>query len=167
MTDKVSHDFPLGLYLTFGAKYYYGALTHALQKRKIDRYFSILLLLHKSKKPMNQQDVGQMMQVDKVSMVRILDQLERKDLIQRIVNPIDRREKLLVLSDKGKVEARFIQRAVNKMNLTLFKGLDAADIEVFTQVLDHMLTQLKTLPSSKVVVKYTTSASTDREEAEI
>jgi DNA-binding MarR family transcriptional regulator len=167
MVDQVSSEYPMGLFLTFGAKYYYGALTHALQQRKIDRYFSILLLLGKCKLPLNQQDIGQAMQVDKVSMVRILDQLERSDLIQRTVNPNDRREKWVVLSEKGKEEVQHIQRAVNKINRALFKGLDPVEIDMFNRVLDHMLTQLKSMPSSKVMVKYTTSASADKEDAEL
>ena len=47
-------------------------------------------------------DIGKMLNVDKSSITRMVDRLEKKDLIKRQPDPEDRRSFLLYLTDKGR-----------------------------------------------------------------
>lgn len=47
-------------------------------------------------------EIGKMLNVDKSNITRMVDRLEKKDLLQRKVDPDDRRSSLLFLTAKGK-----------------------------------------------------------------
>ncbi|WP_417760828.1 MarR family winged helix-turn-helix transcriptional regulator [Shewanella sp.] len=47
-------------------------------------------------------DIGKMLNVDKSNITRMVERLEKKDLIQRQPDPEDRRSFLLYLTDKGR-----------------------------------------------------------------
>jgi DNA-binding MarR family transcriptional regulator len=51
--------------------------------------------------PISQNKVGQGMDIDKTTMVKLLDHLEQKKLITRVSDKTDRRVKLLKATDKG------------------------------------------------------------------
>ncbi|MCA0757488.1 MarR family transcriptional regulator [Paenibacillus sp. N4] len=52
------------------------------------------------------KDLAQRTEKDPANITRLLDQLERKQLVRRAVNPNDRRSQLLYVSDQGRNMAR-------------------------------------------------------------
>lgn len=154
MISSVHTGQPLGLYFAMAAKYYYGALVQELKQLEIDRHYTMILILYQSGKPINQQDLGKCMQIDKVSMVRFLDYLENAGMISRSINPGDRREKFIHLTDKGLQAAAKIKKAVKKLNRTIFSGLTEVETEIFLTTLEKVINHMKQLPSRNIIVKY-------------
>jgi DNA-binding MarR family transcriptional regulator len=63
----------------------------------------------------NQLLLGQEMSIDKASMVKFIDGLEKLKLVKRKVDPKDRRAKLVTLTEKGKKT----QKEISKLHLRL------------------------------------------------
>lgn len=72
---------------------------------------------------------------DPANITRLVDQLERKSLVNRIANPNDRRSQLLYLTNKGRasvdslapIEAAFIEQIIN--------GLTEEEINAFKETI--------------------------------
>lgn len=72
---------------------------------------------------------------DPANITRLVDQLERKSLVNRIANPNDRRSQLLYLTNKGRasvdslapIEAAFIEQIIN--------GLTEEEISAFKETI--------------------------------
>jgi predicted HTH transcriptional regulator len=72
-------------------KKYFGTLTFNATDKTIDRYQSIFLVIVKSG-GVSQQTLAKMIDVDKSTIVRMVDYLQEHDLVKRTANPDDRRE---------------------------------------------------------------------------
>lgn len=64
--------------------------------------FNVLLLLKYAEKPLTQVELSERLLVDKSNLTGLIDRLERANLIHRVVNPGDRRRKMVELSADGK-----------------------------------------------------------------
>lgn len=53
----------------------------------------VVPVLDQALQPFTQQSLGDFLNVDKVSMVRIVDHLVNRGIVERVNNPDDRREK--------------------------------------------------------------------------
>jgi hypothetical protein len=87
---EVSHfptGFPMGRGFGLLMKLYFGALTKKLEQLDIDRHYSILILLESCDGNCSQQYISNLLQIDKASMVRIIDYLVKKGCIKRGINP--------------------------------------------------------------------------------
>ncbi|MEL0638281.1 MarR family transcriptional regulator [Marinomonas sp. TI.3.20] len=83
-------------------------------------------------------DIGKALNVDSSAITRMLDRLEKKDLIKRMVDPNDRRSTLIELTDKGKtVASRAIPLANNAID-KLTECLSAKE----KQNLQHCLSKI-------------------------
>src|SRR5215471_9204120 len=92
-----SHELQLGRLMLKTARKYIGVLSRNLSHIDIERYFSIIVLLEQSDKPMTQKELAGFLGVDKVTIVRMIDYLTDKNMLERKVNSHDRRERLLEL----------------------------------------------------------------------
>ena len=89
-------EIPTGTQTLLVSKLYYGILTKNLDKLSIDRYFAVLLFLNESKNCCQQMICDSLM-IDKAAMVKVLDYLSKAGLIERLTNPIYRREHVIIL----------------------------------------------------------------------
>jgi len=62
--------------------------------------WSVLRILH-MKEGYNQKELAERCLKDRAALTRILDILEKKELIERKTSPTDRREYLIYITDKG------------------------------------------------------------------
>ncbi len=67
------------------------------------------------------------MDVDRSSIVKVIDQLEEKDLIVRDSTPADRRRYQLRLTDTGALTLKRIQKAVMRQDRAFSARLDATE----------------------------------------
>ena len=156
MLDKNSPLFeymPLGRTVTKVTKKYFGALSKKLEHLGIDRHFSPLVVIDKTKEKCTQQYLSDLLNIDKVAMVRILDYLVKRGMIIRAVNPSDRREHILQLTPKAKKIMPQIHSGIAEMNQTAFKGLTKNEQELFHTLLETILKNLGSLPANKVDIK--------------
>lgn len=89
----------------------------AIEKYKIAGPQFIIMYLINKKSALSQKDIGSCMSVDKASMVKFLDQLEKEKYVKRTEDAQDRRIKLITLTPKG-------IGAVNKLEVLLYEVED-------------------------------------------
>ncbi|HXC04139.1 MAG TPA: MarR family transcriptional regulator [Bacteroidia bacterium] len=150
-----TEEFPLGRRFGLLMRMYFGALTKKLEELDIDRHYSILILLEnaeKSKGTCSQQDVSNILKIDKASMVRNIDYLVKKKYIKRTVNPVDRREHNLILTAKARKTLPTIHEAVQELNTTAFAGLSKASQKGFYQSLDILARNLAEEPAHTIII---------------
>lgn len=87
----------------------------------------------------NQNLLGQEMSIDKASMVKFIDGLEKLGLVKRTTDPQDRRAKLIALTTKGKK----VQKEISEIHMDLEKEImsefSAKEIEVLRELMPRVL----------------------------
>ena len=76
-----------------------------------------------------QNDLAEMMDQDKSSVMRMLKDLENDLLIARIADPDDRRRNLLILTDNGVRLVENARMAEEKSMKTVLKNIDKNDLK--------------------------------------
>ncbi len=82
-----------------------------------------------------QQDLADVAHKDKTSITRIIDGMEKRDLVVRIPDRLDRRQKLIYLTDKGKRLREELMQIVQRTSLGAQQGIEPEHLDVFTDVL--------------------------------
>ncbi len=94
---------------------------------------------------MNQSMLACELELEKPTLVRILDRMEAHDLIERHPDPADRRANLIVLSEHGRAMAGELTALRGEIALTIFAGMDPAHIDIATNVFKAIIARLDTL----------------------
>lgn len=83
------------------------------------------------------KDVAEKMGKDKSAIVRMVDQLEKKELLRRVVDQNDRRKNLLFVTKKGERYIADFTTIDLKLNQELEAGLNEADLQAFYRTVAH------------------------------
>lgn len=75
---------------------------------------------------------------NKSVVMRMIDSLEKKGLAKRTVNPDDRRENLLSITDEGVRVVEQYQRIERRLSEELLKDIPAGKVAVFFDVLSEI-----------------------------
>lgn len=89
-----------------------------------------------------QQDLADFVHKDKTSITRTIDGMEKRDLVVRIPDKLDRRQKLIYLTDKGKRLREELMRVVQETSLEAEKGIKPEHLDVFRDVLSKIRNNL-------------------------
>jgi MarR family transcriptional regulator, transcriptional regulator for hemolysin len=152
---QLDQNMPLGKFMGAITKIYFGALSKNLEHLGTDRHFSTLIAIDTAEQKCTQQYLSDLLNFDKVSMVRMLDYLVAGKMITRSVNPKDRREHIIELTTKAKKIMPDIHKGVKKMNETALKAVNKKDREVFYACLATILKNIENLPANEVDIKLT------------
>jgi MarR family transcriptional regulator, transcriptional regulator for hemolysin len=92
-----------------------------------------------------QKDMAEIMGKDKSAILRMIDCLEKKELVRRVVDLNDRRKNRLMVSKKG--ERALEQFKIVEIELTneLMEGIDISEVEAFHRVIEHIRNKAKSL----------------------
>jgi MarR family transcriptional regulator for hemolysin len=153
-TEHIDEFLPLGKHLSIVTKLYVGVLTKNLGHLVVERHFSILILIEKNKGKCTQQYLSDALYIDKASMVRIIDDFVKKNILKRTVNPSDRREHWIELTSKGKKTVPEIIKGVKDLNATALKGLSKKQTNDFFATLKAIGNNLKDIPANRVILNY-------------
>jgi DNA-binding MarR family transcriptional regulator len=82
-----------------------------------------------------QQAIGETIEVPPSRMVALVDELERRDLIERRPDPADRRIRALYLTDEGRKRLARGRKVASEHEEELTLGMSAADRERLTALL--------------------------------
>src|SRR5688572_26146124 len=104
-------NLPLGRIFGFLTKQYIGLLAKRMENTPVERYYYALMIIGQNSGKISQQQLADQLLTDKVCMVRMLDCLEKDGLIERTVNPGDRRQHLLSVTEKGRPWVMEIEKA--------------------------------------------------------
>ena len=76
-------------------------------------------------------------------MTYLIDNLAKRGLVTRLEDINDRRNKLILLTEKGKLLKKKIQPVIDKMHEVSGKDIDVARLKEFIAVLDKIESNLK------------------------
>ena len=87
---------------------------------------------------MSQQQIADTIIKDKNSVVKLIDGLEKKELVKRVANVDDRRQNLIELTPLGKeIEENVKEIAMNAVG-TITEGISIQELHTFINVLTKM-----------------------------
>ena len=90
-----------------------------------------------------QQKIADIIQKDKNSVTKIIDSLEKKNLVRREVDKNDRRiNKIELTDDAVALEKLTTEVAINFMN-DVVKGIDNKDLDTFVNVMRQLKNNLE------------------------
>ncbi len=93
-----------------------------------------LLMIARLGEGVRQVTVAQACGLESPSLVRLLDQLGKANLVQRTEDPTDRRAKSLSLTDEGRAVAGSIEDELIRLRRDVFEHIDPADLEATLRV---------------------------------
>jgi MarR family transcriptional regulator, transcriptional regulator for hemolysin len=149
-----NYHIPLGTKTLILSKLYYGILSKNLENLDTERYFSVLHYIQNKNGCCCQQEVCDTLHIDKTAMVKILDTLTKSGLIERKINPKDRRQHFLVLSKKGEKQTREISKTFESIDNEMFEGISEKDNKTFRKVLDVLIANLTEQPKNDLFFNY-------------
>lgn len=115
---------PLSKLMHLFTKRYVSVLYNQLADLPFNRYFYVVVLIGRSQPPLSQNDLGQILEIDKASVARMLDYLSDHKIIERQQNPTDRRQHVLLLTKEGERWLPTIEKAIQQLNTQLADTLD-------------------------------------------
>lgn len=151
--DQLLKYKPIGRMLGALTKQYFGALSKSMEHLGMDRHFYSLVVIDKTQEKCTQQYLACTLNVDKVSMVRMMDYLMEKGMITREVNIDDRREHIIKLTSKAKKIMPDIYKGINKMNSLALKGLNKNEQESFYTAMKRIAKNIENLPVNEVDIQ--------------
>ena len=96
-----------------------------------------------NKDAINQQEIANITVKDKASMTYLIDNLTKRGLVSRQEDVNDRRNKLILLTEQGKMLKTSIQPVIDEMHEVSGKNIDIAKLKEFIVILDKIEENLK------------------------
>jgi MarR family transcriptional regulator, transcriptional regulator for hemolysin len=127
---------PLGKFLSNIGRSLFTAAGTRLSHLDIKRNFYALILIEEGQGAINQQDLADLLNSDKVSVVRITDYLTGRGYIKRVRDNIDKRKYRLTLTEKAEKELPLIRKTIDEVAQKALKGLSDDKIEAFYKTLN-------------------------------
>ena len=113
---------------------YNKTLRRELALHGLDVHFEALLVLAEQEKPVTQNMLAELLQMDKSRIVSIVYDLKKKHLIIIKTNPADRRQHYISLSGKAREAIPIIVEAVRKVNELVNAGIGDEKLKAFFEV---------------------------------
>ena len=92
---------------------------------------------------LSQEQLATVLQIDKGSVARTLQQLERQGYILRIVSAEDKRQNLIYPTEKSKTAYPQITNTIDRWQEELTSNLSAIEIDILANLLDKVLANLE------------------------
>jgi DNA-binding MarR family transcriptional regulator len=97
------------------------------------------VLFRLSRKPgLRQIELADMLDIEPITLSRIVDRLEESGLVERVADPSDRRAWRLHVTAKAQPLVAKLQALADEMVAEAFAGIDPKDIEITRQVLGRV-----------------------------
>jgi DNA-binding MarR family transcriptional regulator len=145
---------PLSKELNYLSRLYHGVINRKLSALEVERYYYIFILIKEGRGKITPKELALKIHSDKVFIVKILDYLYKKEMIDRIVNAADRRQYFISLTEKGKKLVPVIEKAFNKTTKEAFKGLKKEEKEIYYKVVEVIKENLLSLPSCEIGMNF-------------
>ncbi len=110
-----------------------------------------VILARLSRQPgMTQNEMAAICEVEPITVGRLVDRLEARGLLERRLDPADRRIRRLHLLPAAQPILAEIQRYKNDLHAELTDGLDEAAVDKVIDVLLHMKARMTTEPAARI-----------------
>jgi MarR family transcriptional regulator for hemolysin len=104
---------------------------------------AVLHILNERESDVILNEMAEAMGKDKSSILRIIDILEKKELVRRAVDQKDRRKKYLMVTKKGEQVIEKFLEIEAELRTELKEGLTKEDMKTFYKVVCHIKTKAK------------------------
>jgi len=138
-----SSEMPLWLQLNKVSKKYTDALAAKLGHIGIRRHYFLLVAIADAKGNATQQQLADLLETDKVTMVSILDSLDRAGFMRRTTDKEDRRKHRIILTAKAERHLPKIRKVVSDLNRKALAGLPDSVADQFPSALSLMKSALE------------------------
>jgi DNA-binding MarR family transcriptional regulator len=88
-------------------------------------------------------NLSQALYIDNAAITRLVDKLERQKLVERRINPEDRRQMLITITEDGLGQAGIIKKIAKAANSKIKDGFTEKEIEIYKQVNQAILKKFK------------------------
>jgi len=99
---------------------------------------AVLHILYMRESDVILKEMADAMGKDKSAILRIIDVLEKKELVRRAVDQKDRRKKYLMVTKKGEQVIEEFLRIEAELRTELKEGLTKEDMKIFYKVVGHI-----------------------------
>lgn len=93
-----------------------------------------LIVISRNGEGLRQGVLATRLGIEGPSLVRTVDQLADNGLIERHEDPLDRRAKILLLTEEGQKAAQQVEDSLHEMRTKLFEGVSNEDLNVMQRV---------------------------------
>lgn len=127
------------------------AINRAFKKRMNGLSFDLptdslrLLMVIDYRGDMTQQELADFMNKDKSAIMRLIDVMEEKELMERAIDEEDKRKNIIRITKRGREFINEIHLKERKMFKELGQGITAADMITFNRVLFQIRENTKLL----------------------
>ena len=130
-------DGSMGFLLSKGTQSLHRELNRNFQRNKLDityeQWSVLIFLFHFDGK--SQNEIAEQTHRDKVSVTKIIDNLEKNDLVRRAPDEKDRRVNRIFLTDVGKEVIPSLRKIAIETLTNAFNGIKKSEIKTFKKVL--------------------------------
>ena len=113
--------------------------------------FVLLFTINEEKEEVILKDMAEKLGKDKSAILRMIDLLEKKELVRRVVDQNDRRKNQLMVTKKGERLILEFRKIESELNGELLEGLSDADMETFYKVANHIQIKSEQLKVSAII----------------
>lgn len=132
---------------------YVSTLSTIMKPHGLERCFVPLLYIAEHSGKATQKDMGEALRRDKVSVLRMVDYLSERGLVERQQDKLDRRCQILVVTKKGVNLVPLIKKGIEETNNLILKGFTPEERNFFTIGMDKIYDNLKELPEPEFLIK--------------
>ncbi len=104
---------------------------------------TIIIAISESSETLCQKQMKQFVSCNKSTLSSILNTMEKKGLIYRVVDELDTRKKVIELTEKSKNLIKKIKKDKQEIEKGMTSGIDEKELETFYQTLNKMLKNLE------------------------
>ena len=99
----------------------------------------IVLLVIGYSRYSNQETISSLSGIDKYQTAKVLAAMEERGYIRREINPENKREKLVCLSEKGKEAANSLKDIMDQWEKIIFAGITPQEEQVLEQIMGKIV----------------------------
>lgn len=102
--------------------------------------FTVLHFINENENDVIQKDIAESLGKDKSSILRIIDALEKVELVRRVSDKNDRRKNFLMITKKGHSILNQYKKIGSEIMLQLQENIEPAEVKIFRDVLIKLKT---------------------------
>jgi len=98
----------------------------------------IMLVLERNRKT-TMGELSQTLDMDNAAASRLVDKLEKKQMVERVINTSDRRQVNIGITEHGLHDAGIVKGIVRSANLKIQEGFSDKELEIYQRVNQSIL----------------------------
>lgn len=145
---------PLGKLFAILTKQYLSILGSKLNDLPIDRYYFAFWVISENSGAINSKRLAEIIQTDKVLVVRILKYLTEKNFIERLKHPNDKRSFLIHVTHYGQKYVKSIEQALIDTDREFTELINIENKEIFLNEITSLANKVGPMDGDRIVLDY-------------